>query len=83
MALSPRTIKYIAVGVIVVVVGLVITSYVWDLLKTAIGVGIGVAFVVIGIRVMFGKGLPSSIEKAVNKATGGKAESDDKDKSDD
>lgn len=81
MALSPKTIKYIAIGVVVVVVGLVITSYVWDLLKTAIGVGIGVAFVVIGIRVMFGKGLPSSIEKAVNKATGG--EDKDKDKSDD
>ncbi|MDC1142916.1 hypothetical protein OAU50_07465 [Planctomycetota bacterium] len=71
MALSPTAVKYIAIAVILVVVGAVVLSALWEFLMTAIGILIGVGLVVIGFRVMFGKGLPKPIEKAVNKATGG------------
>lgn len=71
MALSPKTIKYIAITVVIVVAGLMIGMFVWDLLKTAIGLLLGFGLVYIGVRVMFGKGLPKQLEKVVNKATGG------------
>lgn len=68
MALSPTTIKYIAVGVVIAVAVLLIGAFVWDLLKVAAGLLIGFGLIYLGIRFLMGKGLPKDMEKLVNKA---------------
>jgi len=68
MALPPNAVKYIAIGVVVVVAILMIGAIVWDFLKIAIGLLIGFGLIYLGIRFMMGKGLPKGLEKVVKKA---------------
>lgn len=68
MALSPTAIKYIAIAVVVLVACLLIVSIVWDALKLAIGLLIGVGLIYLGIRFLFGKGLPPAMKKVADKA---------------
>lgn len=68
MALSPKHVKYMVIGVLVVVVGIFALSLLWQMLKIAVGVLIGLVLIYLGVRFMLGKGLPKKLEKAVNKA---------------
>ncbi len=68
MALSPTTIKYISIAVVVVVVCLLVVSIVWDALKLAVGLLIGLGLIYLGVRFLFGKGLPSGMKKLADKA---------------
>lgn len=68
MALSPTAVKYIAIAVVVLVASLLIVSIVWDALKLAIGLLIGVGLIYLGIRFLFGKGLPPAMKKVADKA---------------
>ncbi|MBK8207120.1 MAG: hypothetical protein IPK87_10095 [Planctomycetes bacterium] len=68
MALSPTTIKYIAIAIVVVVVCLLVVSIVWDALKIAVGLLIGLGLIYLGVRFLFGKGLPSSMKMLADKA---------------
>jgi hypothetical protein len=76
MALSPTQVKYIAVGVVIVVAVLIIGSIIIDLLKVAIGLLIGLGLIYLGVRFLMGKGLPKGMEKIVDKAV--KATKDEK-----
>lgn len=78
MPLSPTQIKYIAVGVVILVAVLIIGSIIIDLLKVAIGLLIGLGLIYLGVRFLMGKGLPKSMEKIVDKAV--KATKDDGEK---
>jgi hypothetical protein len=68
MALSPTTVKYIAIGVVIVVAAIIALSIVWDLLKIAVGLLIGIGLIWLGIRFMLGKGLPPKMKKMADKA---------------
>ncbi|MBX3458438.1 MAG: hypothetical protein KF696_00570 [Planctomycetes bacterium] len=68
MALSPTAVKYIAIAIVVLVACLLIVSIVWDALKLAIGLLIGVGLIYLGIRFLFGKGLPPAMKKVADKA---------------
>ena len=68
MALSPKHVKYMVIGVLVVVVGIFALSLLWQMLKIAVGVLIGLTLIYLGVRFLLGKGLPKKLEKAVNKA---------------
>lgn len=68
MALPPNAVKYIAIGVVIVVAILLIGAIVWDFLKIAAGLLIGFGLIYLGIRFMMGKGLPKGIENVVKKA---------------
>jgi hypothetical protein len=68
MALSPTTVKYIAIGVVIVVAAIIALSIVWDLLKIAVGLLIGIGLIWLGIRFMLGKGLPPKMKKLADKA---------------
>ena len=76
MALSPTTVKYIAIGVLIAVGVLLIGAIVWDILKVVAGLLIGFGLIYLGIRFLLGKGLPKNMEKLVDKAV--KAGKDDK-----
>ena len=76
MALSPTTVKYIAIGVLIAVGVLLIGAIVWDILKVVAGLLIGFGLIYLGIRFLMGKGLPKNMEKLVDKAV--KAGKDDK-----
>jgi len=77
MALSPTTVKYIAIGVLIAVAVLLIGAIVWDLLKIVAGLLIGGGLIYLGVRFLMGKGLPKNMEKLVDKAVN--AGKDDKD----
>jgi hypothetical protein len=79
MALSSTQVKYIAIGVLAVVVILIVGSILVDLLKVAIGVIIGLGLIYLGVRFLMGKGLPKGMAKMVDKAV--KATKDDEKKS--
>jgi divalent metal cation (Fe/Co/Zn/Cd) transporter len=68
MALSPKAVKYIAIGVIVAVAVLLIGAIVWDILKIAAGILIGGGLIYLGIRFLLGKGLPENVQKLADKA---------------
>ena len=68
MALSPTTVKYIAIGVVIVVAVLIIGAIVIDILKVVVGLLIGGGLIYLGIRFLMGKGLPKNMEKLVEKA---------------
>lgn len=68
MALSPTTVKYIAIGVVVIVAAIIALSIVWDLLKIAVGLLIGLGLIWLGIRFILGKGLPPKMKKMADKA---------------
>lgn len=68
MALSPQAIKYISIGVLVVVLVLIVGAIVWDVLKIAVGLLLGVGLIYLGIRYMLGFGLPKSMANVVDKA---------------
>jgi hypothetical protein len=68
MALSPTTIKYIAIAVVVVVLVMLISALLWDLLKIVVGVLVAGALIYLGFRMILGKGLPKGIKSAVEKA---------------
>ncbi|MBZ0137321.1 MAG: hypothetical protein K8I27_13225 [Planctomycetes bacterium] len=71
--------KYIAIGVVIVVAVLLIGAIVWDFLKIVAGLIIGFGLIYLGIRFMLGKGLPKGIEKVVKKAVKeGKEAADEK-----
>ena len=76
MALSPTTVKYIAIGVLIAVGVLLIGAIVWDILKVVAGLLIGFGLIYLGIRFLLGKGRPKNMEKLVDKAV--KAGKDDK-----
>lgn len=67
MALSPTAIKYIAIGIGVVMVAMFIGALLWDILKVALGVLVGVGLIYLGLRFLLGKGLPKSMEEAAKK----------------
>ena len=78
MALSPTTVKYIAIGVLIAVAVLLIGAIVWDVLKVIAGLLIGGGLIYLGIRFLMGKGLPKNMEKLVDKAvSAGKDDKDD------
>ena len=78
MALSPTTVKYIAIGVLIAVAVLLIGAIVWDLLKIVAGLLIGGGLIYLGVRFLMGKGLPKNMEKLVDKAvSAGKDDKDD------
>lgn len=83
MALPPNAVKYIAIGVLIVVALVIIGAIVWDLLKIAIGLIVGFGLIYLGIRFMMGKGLPKGIEKVVDKAVKGDKKKDDEGKKED
>ncbi len=68
MALSPGTVKYIAIAVVIVVVCLLVVSIVWEALKIAIGLIIGLGLIYLGVRFIMGKGLPPAMKKVADKA---------------
>jgi hypothetical protein len=76
MPLSPTQVKYIAIGVVIVVAVLIIGSFVLEVLKYVLGVGIGLGLIYLGVRFLMGKGLPKTMEKMVDKAV--KASKDEK-----
>lgn len=80
MALSPQAIKYISIGVLVVIAALIIGSIIWDFLKIAVGLLVGVGLIYLGLRYMLGFGLPKSMANMVDKAmkAGADEEPDDK-----
>ena len=75
MALSPQAIKYISIGVLVVIAAVIIGSIIWDFLKIAVGLLVGVGLIYLGLRYMLGFGLPKSMANMVDKAM--KAGADD------
>jgi hypothetical protein len=76
MALSPTTIKYIAIGVVIAVGIIVVGAIIWDALKIAVGLLFGFGLIYLGVRFLMGKGLPKNVEKLVEKAV--KQDKDDK-----
>jgi hypothetical protein len=68
MALSSTTIKYLAIGVIIAVACLIVVSIIWDALKIALGLLIGLGLIYLGIRFIMGKGLPPTVKKLADKA---------------
>ncbi len=68
MALSPSTIKYIAIAVLIVVVCLLVISIVWQALQVALGLIIGLGLIYLGVRFILGKGLPPAMKKVADKA---------------
>jgi hypothetical protein len=76
MALTSTQVKYIAIGVLIVVAVLIVGSIIIDALKIALGLLIGVGLIYLGLRFLMGKGLPKGMEKIVDKAA--KATKDDK-----
>jgi len=68
MALSPTAVKYIAIGVVIVVAVLIVGAIVIDILKVVVGLLIGGGLIYLGIRFLMGKGLPKNMEKLVEKA---------------
>jgi len=67
MALSPTTIKYIAIGVGITLAVLFVGALLWDILKIALGILVGVGLIYLGLRFLLGKGLPKGIEDAAKK----------------
>ena len=61
MELSKTQWKYVALGVIALVVGLFLFGLLIDLLWKVAGILIAVALIAIGSRFVFGKGLPDSL----------------------
>jgi len=61
MELTKTQWKYIAIGVIALVVGLFLFGLLIDLLWKLAGILIAVALIAIGIRFLFGKGIPDSL----------------------
>lgn len=61
MELSKTQWKYIAIGILVLVVGMFLLGVLWDLLWKLAGIVIAVVLIFIGIRFLFGKGLPDSL----------------------
>lgn len=68
MALSPTTIKYIAIAVLIAVGVLLIGAIVWDILKIVAGLLIGGGLIYLGMRFLLGKGLPANMQKLTDKA---------------
>jgi hypothetical protein len=68
MALSPTNVKYIAIGVLIFVACLLVVSIVWDALKIALGLIIGLGLIYLGVRFILGKGLPPAMKKVADKA---------------
>jgi hypothetical protein len=79
MALSPTTVKYIAIGVLIAVAVLLIGAIVWDVLKVVAGLLIGGGLIYLGVRFLMGKGLPKNMEKLVDKAVKASKDEDEKD----
>lgn len=77
MAFSPRQIKYVAGGVLVVVVGIFALSLLWEVLKIAGGLLIGCGLIYLGFRFLLGKGLPKSLDKVVDKALSDKSDKEE------
>jgi hypothetical protein len=67
MALSTTTVKYILIGVGLVLLGLFVLSLFWDVLKLVLGVVVGGGLIWLGFRFLMGKGLPKGVEKAAKK----------------
>ncbi|MBX3475484.1 MAG: hypothetical protein KF754_13985 [Planctomycetes bacterium] len=67
MALSPTAIKYIAIGVLVVLLAMFVGALLWDILKIALGILVGGGLIYLGVRFLLGKGLPKSMENAAKK----------------
>lgn len=82
MALSPQTIKYISIGVVIVVLVLIVGAIVWDALKIAVGLLLGVGLIYLGVRYMLGFGLPKSMANVVDKAMKAGADEEPGDKKD-
>ncbi|CAG0987312.1 hypothetical protein PLCT2_02261 [Planctomycetaceae bacterium] len=61
MELTKTQWKYIAIGIMVLVVGMFLLGVLWDLLWKLAGILIAVLLISIGIRFLFGKGLPDSL----------------------
>jgi hypothetical protein len=68
MALSPTNVKYIAIGVVVVVVSIVVLQLAWEALRVAVGIAIGLGLIYLGVRFILGKGLPPAMKKVADKA---------------
>ena len=79
MALSPTAVKYIAIGVVIVVAVLIIGAIVIDFLKVVVGLLIGGGLIYLGVRFLIGKGLPKNMEKLVEKAVKAGKEEEKKD----
>jgi hypothetical protein len=75
MAMSPSQVKFIAIAVVIIVVCLLVVSIVWDALKIAVGMIVGLGLIYLGIRFILGKGLPPAMKKVADKAL--KAAKDD------
>jgi len=58
MELSKTQWKYIAIGMIVLVVGLFLFGLLIDLLWKLAGIVIALCLITLGIRFLFGKGIP-------------------------
>lgn len=76
MALPPTAVKYIAIGVIVIVAVVVIGAIIWDILKIAVGLLIGGGLIYLGVRFLLGKGLPKNVKDLADKV---RKSDDDKD----
>lgn len=67
MELSKTQWKYIAIGILVLVVGMFLLGVLWDLLWKLAGILIAVLLITIGIRFLFGKGMPDALIDKLDK----------------
>lgn len=67
MQLSASQIRTILIGVAVAVVLMFLLGLLWDLLWKAAGVLIAVCFIAMGLRFLFGRGLPKFLTRAMEK----------------
>ncbi len=65
--LSASQIRVILIGVAVAVVLMFLLGLLWDLLWKAAGVLIAVCFIAMGLRFLFGRGLPKFLTRALDK----------------
>ncbi|KAA0217130.1 hypothetical protein EDM80_03645 [bacterium] len=67
MELTKTQWKYIAIGVVAAVGFMFLLGLLWDLLWKLAGILIAVGLIALGIRFLFGKGLPDSLIDKVDK----------------
>ncbi|MBE7491975.1 MAG: hypothetical protein HS108_09520 [Planctomycetes bacterium] len=67
MPLSPTAVKYLAIGILVLLGAMFIGALLWDILKIALGLLIGLGLIYLGLRFLAGKGLPRAMEDAAKK----------------
>lgn len=74
MQLSATQIKAILIGVAVTLGVMFLLGLLWDLLWKIAGILIAVCLITMGLRFLFGAGLPKSLKRAFGKSEPGNGE---------